>query len=159
VPRHELLEQLWPQRFVSDWALARCIAQARQALGDNGRQQQVIETVHGEGYRFIMPVQERGAEDTQNQAKHALAPRSHPLPEPVQPILPGSRPLVAERKQVTALCCTIANALALAEQLDPEAMYHLVHEFFALALREVQRYQGYITQFLGDGFLALFGVP
>jgi len=66
---------------------------------------------------------------------------------------------LAERKQVTALCCTIANALALAEQLDPEAMHHLVHAFFALALHEVQRYQGHITQFLGDGFLALFGVP
>jgi class 3 adenylate cyclase/tetratricopeptide (TPR) repeat protein len=60
---------------------------------------------------------------------------------------------------VTALCCTIANALTLAEQLAPEAMHHLVHAFFALALQEVQRYQGHITHFLGDGFLALFGVP
>jgi class 3 adenylate cyclase len=158
VPRQELLEQLWPQRFVSDWALARCIALARQALGDSGRQQRVIETRHGEGYRFIAAVTARGAEATPpDRAANALAPPSLPLPEPIPPRLTGNSALAAERKQVTALCCTIANALALARQLGPESMHQLVHEFFALALHEVQRYEGHITQYFGYGFLALFG--
>ena len=37
VPKRELLEQLWPQQFVSDWALSRCITEIRRALGCNGR--------------------------------------------------------------------------------------------------------------------------
>jgi class 3 adenylate cyclase len=156
VPRQELLEQLWPQRFVSDWTLARCIALARQALGDSGRQQRVIETRHGEGYRFIAAVTRRGVEAVPDQAARPLASRVLPL-EPTTPPLTGNIALVTERKQVTALCCTIANALALARQLGPESMHHLVHEFFALALHEVQQYEGHITQYLGYGFLALFG--
>src|SRR4051812_7964347 len=39
VTRQEFFEHLWPQRFVSDAALERCIAVARRALGDNGREQ------------------------------------------------------------------------------------------------------------------------
>jgi DNA-binding winged helix-turn-helix (wHTH) protein/tetratricopeptide (TPR) repeat protein len=157
VPRQELFEQLWPQRFVSDWTLARCIALARQALGDSGRQQRVIETRHGAGYRFIATVTTRGAEATPDQAASVLTPQALPLPESITPPFTGNSALAAERKQVTALYCIIANALGLAGQLGPESMHHLVHEFFALALREVQRYEGHITQYLGYGFLALFG--
>jgi hypothetical protein len=35
----------------------------------------------------------------------------------------------------------------------------LLNRFFELALREVHRYEGTINQFLGDGFMALFGAP
>jgi DNA-binding winged helix-turn-helix (wHTH) protein len=87
VPRQELLEQLWPQRFVSEWVLARCIALARQALGDSGRQQQVIATRYGEGCRFIAAVTTRGAEATPDHAASTLAPQALPLPEPAWLVL------------------------------------------------------------------------
>ncbi len=38
-------------------------------------------------------------------------------------------------------------------------MHLLLNRFFELALSEVNRYQGTINQFLGDGFMALFGAP
>jgi class 3 adenylate cyclase len=38
-------------------------------------------------------------------------------------------------------------------------MHALLDRFFALALTEVHRYEGTINQFLGDGFMALFGAP
>jgi DNA-binding winged helix-turn-helix (wHTH) protein len=41
VRRQELFEQLWPDRFVSEAALERCVAVARRALGDSGRRQRV----------------------------------------------------------------------------------------------------------------------
>src|SRR6266700_157689 len=43
VRRQELFEQLWPDRFVSDAALERCITVARRAVGDSGRSQHVIQ--------------------------------------------------------------------------------------------------------------------
>ena len=45
VTRRELFTHLWPQRYVSDAALERCIAVARRALGDSGRAQRYIKTM------------------------------------------------------------------------------------------------------------------
>ncbi len=56
VPRQELLDSLWPGRVVSDTALSACLKAARKALGDNGRTQKIIKTVHGRGYQFVAPV-------------------------------------------------------------------------------------------------------
>ena len=57
------------------------------------------------------------------------------------------------------LFCDLTNSTALAERLGPEAMHTLLNHFFELALAEVHRYEGTINQFLGDGFMALFGAP
>ena len=64
-----------------------------------------------------------------------------------------------ERKQVTVLFCDIVNSTSLAERLGPEAMHALLDGFFERSLAEVHRYEGTLNQFLGDGFMALFGAP
>jgi class 3 adenylate cyclase/tetratricopeptide (TPR) repeat protein len=74
-------------------------------------------------------------------------------------ILTSRAALEGERKQVTVLFCDLANSTVLAERLGPEAMHVLLNQFFELALGEVHRYEGTINQFLGDGFMALFGAP
>jgi Transcriptional regulatory protein, C terminal len=43
VPRLELCEHLWPKQFITDATLDACLAQARQAVGDSGRPQRVVE--------------------------------------------------------------------------------------------------------------------
>jgi hypothetical protein len=99
------------------------------------------------------------------------APPPVPMPTPEQvplaytprhlaeKILTSRAALTGERKQVTVLFCDLANSTALAERLGPEAMHTLLHHFFELALHEVHRYEGTVNQFLGDGFMALFGAP
>jgi DNA-binding winged helix-turn-helix (wHTH) protein/tetratricopeptide (TPR) repeat protein len=62
VAKTELLDQIWGSRFVTESALTSRLKAARRAVGDSGRAQQVIGTVHGCGYRFLAPVQERGRE-------------------------------------------------------------------------------------------------
>jgi TolB-like protein len=57
VSREELFEKLWEGRVVSDSALTSRIKSARRALGDDGRTQAIIKTVHGKGLRFIADVQ------------------------------------------------------------------------------------------------------
>ena len=59
VPRTELLDEIWGSRFVTDSALASRVKAARRAVGDSGREQAVIRTVHGRGYQFLAPVQEQ----------------------------------------------------------------------------------------------------
>ena len=64
-----------------------------------------------------------------------------------------------ERKQVTVLFCDIAGSTALAQRVGAETMHGLLNRFFDKALLEVHRYEGTLNQFLGDGFMALFGAP
>lgn len=59
VTKHDLLDEVWGDRFVSDSALTSRISSARRALGDDGRAQRIIQTVHGRGYRFLLPVTRR----------------------------------------------------------------------------------------------------
>jgi class 3 adenylate cyclase len=74
-------------------------------------------------------------------------------------ILTSRSVLEGERKQVTVLFCDLAHSTPIAERLGPEPMHTLLNRFFELALHEVHRYEGTINQFLGDGFMALFGAP
>ena len=91
---------------------------------------------------------------TQERVPLAYTPRHL-----AEKILTSRAALIGERKQVTVLFCDLANSTALAERLGPEAMHTLLQHFFELALREVHRYEGTVNQFLGDGFMALFGAP
>lgn len=61
VPRDEIFEYLWHGRIVSDTALSSQVKALRQALGDSGRAQHYIATVHGRGFRFLRPVTSRDA--------------------------------------------------------------------------------------------------
>ena len=56
VTKMELLDDVWGTRFVSESTLTSRIKSARQAVGDTGREQAVIRTVHGLGYRFVAPL-------------------------------------------------------------------------------------------------------
>ena len=53
VPKEELLDEIWGDRFVSESALTTRIKQIRRAMGDNGTEQRVVKTIHGKGYRFV----------------------------------------------------------------------------------------------------------
>jgi TolB-like protein len=57
VSKDELIEKVWDGRVVSDAAVASRVKSARQALGDDGKSQQFIKTIHGQGYRFVAQAQ------------------------------------------------------------------------------------------------------
>ena len=76
-----------------------------------------------------------------------------------QKILTTRAALEGERKQVTVFFCDLADSTQLAQRLGPERMHDTLNAFFDLALAEVHRLEGTINQFLGDGFMALFGAP
>jgi DNA-binding winged helix-turn-helix (wHTH) protein len=56
VNRDELLDEVWGSRHVSASALTSRIKSVRQAVGDSGREQRVIRTVHGRGFRFVADI-------------------------------------------------------------------------------------------------------
>jgi class 3 adenylate cyclase/tetratricopeptide (TPR) repeat protein len=64
-----------------------------------------------------------------------------------------------EMKQVTVLFCDIVGSMLLTDRLGSEGMRDLVSSFLETSLAEVDRYGGTAPQFLGDGFMAVFGAP
>lgn len=76
VAKTELLDTVWGDRFVSESALTTQIKELRRAVGDTGRDQRIIKTVHGRGYMFIAPVEEDTAPA---ETPAAGAPRDNPV--------------------------------------------------------------------------------
>ena len=58
VPKEELLDEVWRTRFVTESTLTTRVKAARRAVGDDGKRQAVIRTLHGRGYRFVAEVTE-----------------------------------------------------------------------------------------------------
>jgi DNA-binding winged helix-turn-helix (wHTH) protein len=53
--KDEILTGVWPGRILSETVLTKCIGRLREVLGD--RDQHIIKTAYGFGYRFIASVQ------------------------------------------------------------------------------------------------------
>jgi predicted ATPase/DNA-binding winged helix-turn-helix (wHTH) protein len=79
VPKEELLDEVWHTRFVTESALSSRIKSARRAIGDDGRAQRLIRTVHGRGYQFVGEVQVVG--------EAPAAARATPVPRPATPTI------------------------------------------------------------------------
>ena len=83
------------------------------------------------------------------QEKHSAQVASLPTPPPPD----------AERRQLTVLFCDLADSTRLARQLDPEDLRAVVRAYQETAAAVIQRYEGHIAQYLGDGLLVYFGYP
>lgn len=109
VPKHELLDRVWSTRFVSDSALTSRIKSARRAVGDNGRDQWAIRTVHGRGFRFVADVADVAV----------VAPQAAPsLDAVLEEAFPDADALTRQRLRVAARA--IAEA-AVAAAVDAVA--------------------------------------
>jgi TolB-like protein len=84
VTRDEIIAGVWGGRFVSDSAVSSRIKSARQAIGDDGRAQRMIKTLHGTGFRFV-------AEVTARDGRIAVQEAAPQTAEPAQ----SARPSIA----------------------------------------------------------------
>ena len=154
VTKDELLDALWPETAVSDAVLRVAIGVLRKVLGDTAQTPRFIATVSRRGYRFLAPVEEHTG----------VVPVSAPVPAgpvlPVAPQLPETLPPPeAERRRLTVLFCDLVDSTRLAGHLDPEDFREVVRAYHQTCAAVIQRFDGYIAQYLGDGVLVYFGYP
>jgi class 3 adenylate cyclase len=86
--------------------------------------------------------------DTQTAPPRRIA---SPVSEPHAP--------EAERRQLSVLFCDLVGSTMLASQLDPEEWREVVRAYQDTCAKVIQRYEGSIAQYLGDGLLVYFGYP
>lgn len=89
VTKEELLNTVWPETFVGDAVLKVAIRQLRDALDDDPKTPEFIETAHRRGYRFIGQIAEAGPEQA-----HDVGHR-----KPVSPRTPFYPPGIVGRDQ------------------------------------------------------------
>jgi class 3 adenylate cyclase len=82
------------------------------------------------------------------------SPPRQPETVPAEPRAPE-----AERRQLTVLFCDLVDSTVLASRLDPEEWREVVRAYQGTCAAVIQRYDGHIAQYLGDGLLVYFGYP
>jgi class 3 adenylate cyclase/predicted ATPase len=105
-------------------------------------------------------------------ASSAALRAAAPVPQPahvtppqtvVDGLLPAPAParsaLEAERRNLTVMFCDLVDSTTLAHQLDPEDYRSVVRAYQEAVAAVIQRFDGYIAQYLGDGLLVYFGYP
>jgi adenylate cyclase len=90
VTREEINEHVWRGRIVSEAALSSRIKSLRQLLHDDGKQQNVIRTIHKRGFRFVAPLisPENAPAEEKSNFIDDHAPHSTKLEKPTVLVLP-----------------------------------------------------------------------
>ena len=65
----------------------------------------------------------------------------------------------AERRQLAVMFCDLVDSTVLASQLDPEDLREVVRAYQETVAAVMQRFDGHIAQYFGDGLLVYFGYP
>jgi len=176
VTKDELLDAVWPETAVSDAVVRVVIGMLRKVLDDTAQTPRFIATVSRRGYRFLAPVTEHTGAASGPAAPPAApqTPTGEPqrasttlLPDTLTPLSrqgvalpPGDlAPPEAERRRLTVLFCDLVDSTRLAGHLDPEDFREVVRAYHQTCAAVIQRFDGYIAQYLGDGLLVYFGYP
>jgi len=98
VSHDEIVAEVWEGRAVSEATISTCLKGARQAIGDDGRAQSLVQTVRGRGFRFVGEVIEVPSAPSSTEPGRVLsaAAKVEPpsrLPAPARP--PTDRPTLA----------------------------------------------------------------
>lgn len=160
---------------MSDAVLESTIKAVRQALGDSGRDQRLIQTVYGQGYRFLAAVEARPEPDLMAEDMAPPLPdapgEEHPLVPAVCAVLSAERatqeaisvflPLVseAERRQLTVMFCQLMADRPLARPLDPDVLYAIIRTYQETCAGIIRQFAGHMAQSRGEELVVYFGYP
>ena len=117
---------------------------------------QVLEVATDKDGKMLVWTGGETPEEATSQPPDALAaepPSSPPSPQSERETPTG------ERRQLTVMFCDLVGSTALSEQLDPEELQTVVRTYQEVSAQVIERYEGYIAQYLGDGLLVYFGYP
>jgi class 3 adenylate cyclase len=65
----------------------------------------------------------------------------------------------AERRQVTVMFSDLVGSTALSARMDPEDLREIISAYQKCVAETVQRFDGFVAKYMGDGVLVYFGYP
>lgn len=64
-----------------------------------------------------------------------------------------------QRRRITVFSSDVVGFTAMADRIDPEALAHIINDYLGSVSDLVERHGGTVTEFAGDGVMAIFGAP
>jgi len=83
----------------------------------------------------------------------------HVSPQVAKRLLEDDVGSQTELRNVSVLFLDIRGFTTRSETLEPEEVVALLNDLFSFMVDEIDRRQGIVNKFLGDGFMAIFGAP
>ncbi len=83
----------------------------------------------------------------------------HVSPQVAKRLLERGMGSDTELRNVSVLFLDIRGFTTRSETLSPEEVIELLNNLFSFMVDEIDRHQGIVNKFLGDGFMAIFGAP
>ncbi len=124
ISKDELIENIWDGRFVSESAISSRIKSARKTLNDNGKDQRLIRTVHGVGFRFVGELIENQIAEEIEQIEEQES--ETPLPNPkrrAEDKYPSRKSLasntISNKKLIVPVALLLTVAIAIFLLLKP----------------------------------------
>src|SRR5262249_46286859 len=148
IPKQELCAQVWSAQGASDTTIDNCLRAIRQAIGDTGQRQRLIQTHYGQGYHFVAEVRmspDDGAPEAPEvvagrAARAARASQAPPgslavscLPPARHPLVPHAPLPLGEWKVVTILCCALVPPAVQGAQRCLETWQRQLQTLYELA--------------------------
>jgi len=87
------------------------------------------------------------------------SPQNYTPAHLAEKIRTSRRVLEGERKQITVLFADTKGSTELIADRDPEEAREILDSVLERMMEAVHRYEGTVTQVMGDGIMALFGAP
>ena len=80
---------------------------------------------------------------------------------PATPKFAGTEPGAdaAERRQITVMFSDLVGSTALSARMDPEDLREVISAYQKCVAEAVQRFDGFVARYMGDGALVYFGYP
>ncbi len=80
-------------------------------------------------------------------------------PEVLDRVLREGSDLGGELRTVSVLISDVRGFTALSEKLPPARVSEIMNEYFTAMVDVIMRHRGLVSDFIGDGMLAIFGAP
>src|SRR5439155_14113071 len=122
---------------------------------------EVLRLAVDQDHTMLVWTGDLGAPVAPSPPAHRTLPPETPAAQPA-PLAPApgiQPPPEAERRQLTIMFCDLVGSTALSTQLDPEDLREVVRAYQTTCTEVIQRFEGHIAQYLGDGLLVYFGYP
>jgi class 3 adenylate cyclase len=148
---------------VADWLRALGLELYETAFRENAVDAEVLPTLTADDLKEmgVVPI---GHRRRLLDAIALLRLKDTPADDHVRsPISPpqnlGSPETTAERRPLSVMFCDLIGSTALSSRLDPGDLREVIRSYQASVATTIQRFDGFIARYVGDGVLIYFGWP